>query len=242
MTEKIQAIVIKSTDRKEKDKNVLLFSIEKGKCWATLKGVKGSGAKMKIAQNLFCFGEFLLENGKFGQVVTGFSSIETFHELSEDVDKYFEATALLEIVGAIEFSSVAEQKAVFVLLLQALKTLCFGGAPANYVLDKFLLELFKIYGFPISYEKCSCCGAKAFEKTYFDYQNGEIVCTNCKSFNSEELSKITYSALKILSGCDFDRFSTIHLAQGSELGLLRVLVRNFEARFEKRLKLMGILS
>jgi len=242
MSEKIQAIVIKSTDRKEKDKNILLFSIEKGKCWATLKGVKGSGAKMKIAQNLFCFGEFLLETGKFGQIVTSFSSIETFHELSEDVDKYFEATALLEIVNNLEFSGQAEQKAVLVLLLQALKTLCFGTCGANYVLDKFLLELFKIYGFPINYEKCSCCKTKAFERAYFDYQNGEIVCVNCKGFFSEELSKITFSALKVLSSCDFEKFSTIRLAQGSELGLLRVLVRNFESRFDKRLKLIGILS
>lgn len=242
MTEKIQAIVIKSTDRKEKDKNILLFSIEKGKCWATLKGVKGSGAKMKIAQNPFCFGEFLLENGKFGQIVTSFSSVETFHELAEDVNKYFEGTALLEIINTIEFSSLPEQKAVFVLLLQALKTLCFGKVTENYVLDKFLLELFKIYGFPIEYDKCSCCGAKAIEKVYFDYQNGELVCANCKNFHSEELSKITFSALKILSSCTFDKLSTLRLAEGSELGLLRVLVRNFEARFEKNLKLMGILS
>ena len=31
MTEKVQAIVIKTADRKEKDKNILLFSIEKGR-------------------------------------------------------------------------------------------------------------------------------------------------------------------------------------------------------------------
>ncbi len=242
MTEKIQAIVIKSTDRKEKDKNILLFSIEKGKCWATLKGVKGSGAKMKIAQNPFCFGEFLLENGKFGQIVTSFSSIETFHELSEDIEKYFEATSLLEIVNVVEFSSMPEQKAVFVLLLQALKTLCFKKVSQNYVLNKFLLELFRIYGFPIEYEKCSCCNARAIERIFFDYRNGEIVCVNCKNFHSEELSKITFSALKILSDCTFDKLSTVHLAEGSELGLLRVLVRNFESRFEKKLKLIGVLS
>ncbi len=242
MSEKIQAIVVKSTDRKEKDKNILLFSIEKGKIWATLKGVKGSGAKMKIAQNPFCFGEFVLENGKFGQIVTGFSSIETFYELSEDVEKYFEGTAILEIINAIEFSSVMEQKAVFVLLLKALKALCFENCLTNYILDKFLLELFKIYGFPIEYEKCSCCNAKAIEKFYFDYQNGEIVCAKCKNFHCEELSKLTYSALKIFSCCDFAKLSTLRLAEGSEVGLLRVLVRNFEARFDKKLKMMGILS
>ena len=40
MAEKIQGIVLKSNDRKEKDVNILLFSLEKGKIWATLRGVK----------------------------------------------------------------------------------------------------------------------------------------------------------------------------------------------------------
>ena len=31
MTEKVQAIVIKSNDKKEKDKSILLFSLEQGK-------------------------------------------------------------------------------------------------------------------------------------------------------------------------------------------------------------------
>ena len=62
MTQNVKAIVIKSNDRKEKDKNILLFSLEQGKIWATLKGVKSPNAKMKIAQNPFCFGEFILED------------------------------------------------------------------------------------------------------------------------------------------------------------------------------------
>lgn len=242
MTEKIQAIVIKASDKKEKDKSILLFSIEKGKSWATLKGVKAPKAKMKIAQNPFCFGEFLLEDGRAGQIVSGFSSIETFHEISEDVDKYFEGNALLEVVNCLEFSNLTEQKEVFVLLLKCLKKLCFDKVGQGLILDKFLLEIFKIQGFPVNIEKCSCCGAKIFEKVYFDYQSGELVCPSCKGFNSEELSKTTYLALKILSASDFERLSTIKLAQGSELGLLKVLVRNFEARFEKRLKFIGILS
>lgn len=242
MTEKVQAIVIKTADRKEKDKNILLFSIEKGKTWATLKGVKGASAKMKIAQNLFCFGEFLLENGKFGQVVTGFSSIETFHEIGDDPDRYFEGIGLLEVVNGLEFSGVGERKAVFVLLLRCLKSLCFEEVSQGLVLDKFLIELFKIYGFPINTEKCSCCGARTIEKFYFDYQSGELVCGNCKGFGSEELAKTTYSALKILSNCDLEKLSTLKLAEGSELGLLRVLVKNFESHFERNLKMIGILS
>ena len=242
MTQNVKAIVIKSNDRKEKDKNILLFSLEQGKIWATLKGVKSPNAKMKIAQNPFCFGEFILEEVKAGKIVTNFEAIETFHEISENVDKYFEGSAILEILREIEFSSESERVQVFMLAIKSLKQLCFGNQKSNYVLDKFFIELFKIVGMPLYVGKCSCCGSKAFEKLFIDYSTGELVCANCKNFACEELSPTTYSALKLLSENDFEKISTIRLSEGSELGLLRILVRNFENRFDRTLKLMGILS
>lgn len=240
MTEKIKAIVIKASDRKEKDKNILLFSLESGKIWATLKGVKSPSAKMKGAQNPFVFGEFLLEDGKAGKIVTGFEVIESFHEISEDVDKYFEGSAVLQMISLLE---ITESNApLFALTLKTLKSICFSSAHQIYALDKFLLELFKLCGTPIYTDKCSCCGSSANHKYYIDYKDGELVCVSCKSFGCEELSKTTYLALKILNNTDFDALSTLKLADGSELALLKVLTKNFEARFDKKLKLIGIFD
>ena len=114
MSEKVKAIVIKSNDRKEKDANVLLFSLEKGKIWVTLKGIKGQNAKMKLAQRMFCFGEFVLQEGKAGQIVTSFECLESFFEIAEDVEKYFEGAAILEIVEKLRFSSDYERTGFYV--------------------------------------------------------------------------------------------------------------------------------
>lgn len=241
MSEKIKGIVIRSNDRKEKDKNILLFSLEKGKVWATLKGVKGNGAKMKVAQNLFCFGDFLLEDGKAGKIVTGVDVIESFHELSEDIDKYFEGMAILEVLNAIEIAK-EEMPKLFVLVLKALKSLCFENNSSLYVLDKFLIELFKINGFPLYTNKCSVCGDEKFDRVFIDFSTGEIECISCKGLLSEEISKGTHHALKILNETDFSKLKTIKLAKMVELSLLKLLVKNFESRFDKKLKLMGILS
>ncbi len=242
MTQKMQAIVIKSSDRKEKDKQILLFSIEQGKFWATLKGVKNANAKMKLAQNVFCFGEFVLEDGKMGKIVTGFETIETFHELTENIDKYFEATSILEIVNAMDFSDVDERKNVFVLIVQSLKTLCFENASELYVLDKFLLELLSVCGYPVSANKCAGCGSTSFAKAFYDRASATIVCSGCKGFDCQELSPATISAIKIIKNTSFDRLSSLKLAQGSEFALLKILVQIFENKFEKRLNLIGILS
>lgn len=239
--EKINAIVIKSSDRKEKDKNILLFSIEQSKFWATLKGVKGANAKMKLAQSPFCFAEFVLEDGKMGKIVTGLEVIESFHELSEDVEKYFEATAILEVLNALEFSSVQERAQIFMLLIKALKTICFSKTKPIYVLNKFLLSLFSISGFPLDVEKCSC-GNCAFEKLYINYMIGELECISCKHLTSEEVPAVVLSQIKILNRTDFDNLHTLKFAQSSELSLLKILVKNFESRFDRRLNLIGILK
>ena len=242
MAEKLQAIVIKSNDRKEKDRNILLFSIEKGKVWCTLKGVKSPKAKMKLAQNPFCFGEFVLENGKAGLIVTGFEAIETFHEISEDIDKFFSASAVLEVINSMNFSSLEDNTAMFILLLKTLKAICFSQANPVYVLNKFLLTLFEENGFPLTVEKCSCCGTKAFEKLFINYSVGELVCFACKTFDCEELTQTSLSAMRILTNTSLDKLHTIKLAENSEMALLRVLGKNYERRFDKKLKFIGLLS
>lgn len=242
MSKKIKGIVIKSNDKKEKDKNILLFSIEDGKIWATLKGVKSPKAKMKLAQNSFCFGEFVLEEGKSGFVVVGFEVFETFHEIGENIDKFFEASSILEAIRCLEFSSEKERAEVFVLTLTALKSICFGTVHNLYVLDKFFLKLFDLSGFPLYTPKCRGCATVAFDNLYIDFQSGELLCAGCKNFSCQELSKTTYLALKFLNNTDFDRLKTLKLAQDSEFDLLKLLVKNFERRFDKKLNLIGILS
>ena len=236
----MQAIVIKSSQRKEKDASVLLFSLESGKVWATLKGVKNPKAKMKTAQSQFAYGEFVLEEGKSGKIVTSFEMIENFHELCEDVDKFFEASAVLGALDKLDFSSTQERARAFVLTLKTLKGICFGQVKKNYCLSKFLIELFKICGFGLFSVKCSCCGMKSVERFFVDYAIGELVCAGCKTFACEEMPKTAYMALKLLDATDFEKLGTLRLSAGSELALLHVLVKDFEAHFDCKLNLIGI--
>ena len=187
---------------------------------------------MKLAQNQFCFGEFVLEDGKSGQIVTSFECLESFHEISENIDKYFEASAVLEVVDKLKFSGEMERAQVFLLTLKTLKVICFGNLKGIYALDKFFISLFDILGVPLYSEKCSSCGTKVFDRIFLDYSSGELVCMACKNFLSEEMPKSVYVALKILSITDFEKLSSIKLAKDSEILLLKMLVKNFETRFD----------
>ena len=240
MSKTSKAFVIRGYNSKEKDKNILLFSLEEGKIWVTLKGVRGDKAKMKYAKEPFCFGEFTIEEGKFSNVVTSVEIIEPFNELAQNVDKYFEGQAILEIVNTLNFEN--ERYPLFVSLLKALKTLAFHNAVKNSCLIKFLIDVFDIYGLKVYSEKCTCCGAQFHDHVYINYNVGELVCGACKTFQNEELSKAEYMVLKNLTNNDYEKLPTIKFSEEVGEKLLKKLVKNFSFRFEKDLKMMGILS
>lgn len=240
MTKKVKAIVIKSNDIKEKDKNVLLFSIEEGKIWATLKGVRGDKAKMKYAKEPFCFGDFVIEEGKGSNIITSVDIIETFDKLSKDIDKYFEASALLEIVNSLNVAN--EKYELFVSLIKALKSIAFENTSRYLPLLKFMLDVFSAYGVPLYTPKCACCGNEYHDHVFINYNVGELVCQACKSFQTEELSAAQLKVIKLLSENTYDALKTIKIPQETAFLTLKVLAANFYSRFEKNLKFIGIFN
>ena len=98
---KCKAVVVESKDYKEKDKQVLLYSLENGKFWATLKSARGEKSKNKVGKEPFCFGEFLIENTRGTNIVVGVDVIDSFFGLTSDLDKFYEACGILEIIKKI---------------------------------------------------------------------------------------------------------------------------------------------
>ena len=238
MSEKLKAIVIYGNNAKEKDKNILLFTLEKGKIWVTLKGVRGEKAKMKYAKEPFCFGDYIVEVGKVNNVVTAVDIIEDFNDIALDVDKYFEASALLEIVQNLDFEGERQRYEVFMALIKSLKTLAFRKVPKYGVLSKFMLDIFEIYGVKLYSEKCSGCGSEFHDNILLNHDAGEFVCIACRTFRCEKVERGVFNLIKLLSTTPMiPKFS-------EEIGLATVglLVRNFYSRFNVSLKFVGILN
>ncbi len=223
---KVKAIVIGGTNVKEKDKLLTLFSLEEGKISVSMKGVRGDKAKLKSAKDVFTFGEFVIEEGKFSKIVTSVDVIDNFYALSADIEKYYEACAVVDVVGKV---TTEPNPQLFIELIKALKTLCYADVKKYYVIDKFLLTIFKAMGYGFLDDKCSGCGAK-LEKKYFNFTIGEIVCPACRTMQSEEVSGACFSAMKLLENIDYDKLHTIKLGGLGEMQAYNLLCKNFEYR------------
>lgn len=224
---KVKAIVIGGVNIKEKDRLITIFSLEQGKMVVSMKGVRGEKAKLKSAKEIFCFGDFVIEEGKNTSIVTSVDIIDNFYNLTANVDKYYEGCALLDVVT----KSITNEPNIplFVELLKALKCLCYDNVKKYYVVNKFLLNIFNAMGYGFLSDKCSSCGAKLNIK-YFNIEIGEIVCPACKNAICLPVSEAAYSAMRLLDNTNYEKLSTVKLGGMGEVQAFNLLSKNYEYR------------
>lgn len=225
---KVKALVLESRDYKEKDKLVTLFTLENGKITAVMRGVKGEKAKLKSAKEIFAFGDYIIENTKGMNVVTQADIIDSFFALTQDLDKFYEGCAILDIVKKITRDEPNPQ--LFIETLKALQALCYSNINKYYIIDKFLIKVFSDLGYFFLSDKCSGCGAKLADLKYFNLDVGELVCPACRNDTCVPVSGPCFSALRLLSATDYGKLSNLKLGGGGEVQAFHLLEKNFEWR------------
>ncbi len=223
---KVKAIVIRSSNVKDKDKLLHIYSLEQGKMLVSMRGVRGEKAKLKSAKEIFCFGEFIIENTKNTNIVTSVSIIDNFYDLSKNIDKYYEACAILDIIDKVVQEPDPQ---LFIIIIKALKALCYDDVKKFYVIDKFLLDIFSAMGCNFITERCSSCGATLGSR-YLNLDIGELVCPACKTLSSVAVSDACYSVLRILSSTPYDKLTTLKFGGMGEAQAFNLLSKNYEWR------------
>ncbi|MBE7073528.1 MAG: DNA repair protein RecO [Clostridiales bacterium] len=223
---KVKAIVLGGTNVKEKDKILSLYTLEQGKVSVSMKGVRGDKAKMKFAKEIFCFGDFILEEGSSLPIVTSVDIIDNFYGLSQDIDKYYEACAILDVISKLGGES---SPSLFIELIKSLKTLCYENVNKYFVFNKFLINYFKIMGYDFFTDKCSSCKATLSHR-YLNLEVGEQVCPACKNSLSVAISENCYLALNALNKSDYENLSSLQIVEGGEMSACGLLAKNYEWR------------
>ena len=224
---KVKAVVIGGVNIKEKDRLITIFSLERGKMVVSMKGVRGEKAKLKSAKEIFCFGDFVIEEGKNSNIVTSVDIIDSFYSLTQNLDKYYEGCAMLDIVSHV--ASEEQNAGLFIELLKALKSLAYQELKKYYVIDKFLINIFKAMGYGFLTDKCSSCGS-VFVHKFLNLEVGDLVCANCKNALCLPVSEAAYSTIRLLNMTDYDKLSTVKFGGMGEVQVFNLLSKNYEYR------------
>ncbi len=232
-TEKYRGLIVESKDLKDRDKLVSIYTLEKGLVRAIFRGVRGEKAKLKASKDIFTFGDFFIENTKGNNIVSQVDIIENFYPIRENLDKYYEACSIID--GAKKIMTEQNDPRLFLEIIKAMKYVCYENLKKNFILCKYLLNLFSGAGYPLNMTKCSSCGAEITGKKFFNYEIGEILCGNCRTYTSEELSPAVVNSLKIINNTEYDKLSTVKLSDENIKGVLELLIKNFQYRFGKEI-------
>jgi DNA repair protein RecO (recombination protein O) len=186
---KNEAIVLRKTKFSDSSLIVQLYTKEKGKISALLKGARSSKSRIGSKIDLINHVEVIFYNKEHKelQLVTQVNLIDHYSHIKEDLDKIKYASAVCELILKLIPDHEVNEK----LFRGSVRILHLIDAPNHDEIlhfAQYLLFFIKEIGFEISFDRCSSCG-KVLDKpdtNAFSYSNG-IVCNDC-----EEDKLLTY--------------------------------------------------
>lgn len=222
-----KGIVIDSTDYKEYDKLLTIFTYDMGVIRAVIKGVKKSTAKSRFAGQLFCFTELILSKRGEYYTVISCDLIESFFEIAYNYEKFVLAT---DIVKVIKFVSKYQPDSteLFITFVSILNVLLKTDTNLNLVYLKFLGETLKVLGYKHNYNKCDKCQISIENDAYLDLVAGAIVCGNCKTSKCAYIAKNVIHLINRVANSEYVDLETIETADDTALSALKVVQTLFK--------------
>lgn len=235
---KVNAVVLKAANLGENDKVLMLFTFERGIVSAKIKGVKKAQAKLRFAQEPFCFGEYMLCEGRGSFTVTGCTAIDLFYDLRSDIERYAAGCVMLEYCSAA-LQEESPDPALFKLLISCLSALCYGGAPDENVLLYFLIKALSVSGYRFDFSRCLSCGKRLEQKVYIDLTQGGVYCPDCCADARKLFPPAAYKSLKFMSEAELERLSTVKVSYKDISLAMKLLVGFIEETMGAKMKSFG---
>ncbi|MGH8901481.1 MAG: DNA repair protein RecO [Egibacteraceae bacterium] len=172
-----QGIVLRTYKLGETDRIVHLLTQGRGKVRAVAKGVRRPGSKFGGRLEPFSHVDLQLYEGRELDVVTQAELIAPFAAVREDYVRSACGSTMVE--AADHLAQPGERSlALFLLLLEGLRTLARGPAYPALVLDAYLLRLAGVAGYQPTLDRCASCG-QAGAHPVFSIAGGGALCTGC---------------------------------------------------------------
>lgn len=170
---------------------VTLVSVDRGKLTATARGCLKRGAKLRYAAEPFNFGDYVLsgKNGRY--VITECSQIESFNAVTGDLDRYYAACMVLDVLGKL---SDEPQPQLLLLALRTLDALAHASADAVGAATSFMLNLIELNGNALDFAHCNVCKCDIEGDAFFRDADG-IVCEHCKGIANIRIDAVSRAYL-----------------------------------------------
>lgn len=146
-----------------------------GKIRVSAKHIRSS--KKNSGASFLSFSEFTLSEGKDIYFLRQSSAIESFYELSENVEAFALASYFAQLVSEIVPEGI-ESGETLSLLLNTYYVMAKNKYDLKIAKLVFETKLMEIHGMMPDFSACTDCG-KSDEILFFDVASGNVNCSDC---------------------------------------------------------------
>ena len=178
METEVKGLVIRTTDVKESDRIITIFTDEMGVVSATARGARSLKSRKMSSTMQFCYSKFVLSKRGEYYYVKEAELIENFFDIRRTIEGLALAGYIAEVLSDV---TVAEaERDLLRLSLNSLYAISSGKYPIDRIKAAFEIRCAAILGFMPDVISCSVCSEKE-GVFYFDIMGGSLMCAKCKS-------------------------------------------------------------
>lgn len=176
ITTEVKGLVIRTTDIRESDRILTIFTEELGVISALATGARSLKSRKMSSTMQFCYASFVLyKKGEYYRIKES-SLIESFFGIRSSIDGLALAGYVAEVLSDVTVAQAEHE--LLRLSLNTLYAISEGKHPYNKIKAAFEIRCAAILGFMPDVISCSECGARE-GNFYFDIMGGSILCYEC---------------------------------------------------------------
>ena len=177
--ETIDGVVVRSYDNGDNNRYLSILTAEKGRITLLAKGSHSLRGEQRPISQLFTYANFEYYRRGEIDILKGGSPIQSFYELSEDMDSINLATYLCEVVCELTDEGIEAQE-MLRMVLNSFYAIANRRYPNEQIKGTFEFRAAVLSGYEPTLTVCTRCG-KAIEGNaiYLDVMNGGVVCADC---------------------------------------------------------------
>mgnify|MGYP002524075434 FL=1 len=226
-----QGIVLRAIDYGEKDKIITIFTADKGRVSAILKGVRRITSRLKYVSQPFCYADFKLTGRSELMTVSNASEITNFFDITQSYAKMVCGSAILEMVD--NASTIGQSDPIlFDALRRCLGLLADSDINPDLILMRFAIGLFKVSGYAMNLKTCRICGKSINEDmVVYDLETGEFCCYKCPVPKYITVSPRAVEIMQKISKIPVSALEDIFIMENEAREFRQIVKANFALRF-----------
>ena len=201
-----EGIVLRQTKALGGRRMLTVFSKKYGKISIGTGITEGGRNKTALAVKPFTYGKYELFKNRDNYNLNNGQVLKSFYGIGEDLDKYMEASYVLELTDKMLPEEMPQPK-IFNLLVDYMEALQKREKKHGTLTLAYMIKAMDILGTMPELDFCTCCGNKAEivkgEKILFSIKEGGFICPSCALEQSKEnerplIYKLNFDIIDIL--------------------------------------------